>query len=283
LKLQSDELNVDDLTHHVCFPIGGSTGSGKTSLVMALLREMDLISGSVNFPRGSSKIVNPVTGYIPGTIAYVSQYPWLQQASIRDNILFGSPFEAGRYQQVLEACALLPDLEVFEHGDLTEIGEKGITLSGGQKQRVALGRAIYSRAQHLLFDDCLSAVDAHTARHLFENCLMGPLVAGRTRILVTHHVRLCLRDATYVALVKDGALALTGSPVKLIRSGLLSEILERNGMMEEDKEASSSSTLATEHSALSKDPSVRSCDSPKAKPSKSSKKSRKLIDEEGKQ
>ncbi|KAF9582884.1 hypothetical protein BGW38_010626 [Lunasporangiospora selenospora] len=244
----SSAFMLNDITLN--FPVGklslvcGATGSGKTSLLMALLREMDLISGQVNMPLPTTKILDPTTGYIPNTIAYVSQYPWLQQASIRENILFGSRFEAERYKHVLEACALIPDLAVFEHGDLTEIGEKGITLSGGQKQRVALARAVYSRAQHILFDDCLSAVDAHTARHMFEKCLMGPIVHGRTRILVTHHVRLCLRDATYVALLKDGNLALSGSPVKLIRSGLLSEILERNnGMTENEQDTSSSSTL----------------------------------------
>ncbi|KAF9135844.1 hypothetical protein BGW39_011433 [Mortierella sp. 14UC] len=265
------------------FPIGklslicGSTGSGKTSLLMALLREMDLISGSVHFPQATSKIVDPTTGYIHGSLAYVSQYPWLQQASIRENVLFGSLYESERYQHVLEACALLPDLAVFEHGDLTEIGEKGVTLSGGQKQRVALARAMYSRAQHILFDDCLSAVDAHTARHLFENCLKGPLMNGRTRILVTHHVRLCLRDASYVVLLKDGSLLLTGSPVKLIRSGLLSEILERNGLMEEDQDVSSSSTLAADHTLLSRDASLRSSNSPKVTTVKEAKR---LVDEE---
>ncbi|KAK3818725.1 MAG: P-loop containing nucleoside triphosphate hydrolase protein [Benniella sp.] len=264
------------------FPVGklslicGSTGSGKTSLLMALLGEMDLMSGTVNLPRSTSKTVNHITGYIPGAVAYVSQYPWLQQASIRDNIMFGAPFEPERYQHVLEACALLPDLAVFEHGDMTEIGEKGITLSGGQKQRVALARAMYSRTQHLLFDDCLSAVDAHTARHLFENCLKGPLMEGRTRILVTHQVRLCLRDAAYVALLKDGALALCGSPVKLIRSGMLSEILERNGMLEEDKDVSSSSTLAADVGVISKDPPART--SPKLK---TSMEARPLVHEEG--
>ncbi|KAF9346348.1 hypothetical protein BGX26_002160, partial [Mortierella sp. AD094] len=265
------------------FPVGklslvcGATGSGKTSLLMALLREMDLISGSVDLPPATTKVVNPSTGFIPGTLAYVSQYPWLQQASIRDNILFGSPFELDRYQHVLEACALLPDLSIFEHGDLTEIGENGITLSGGQKQRVALARAMYSRAQHLLFDDCLSAVDAHTAKHLFENCLKGPLMNGRTRIFVTHHIRLCLRDATYVVLLKDGSLALTGTPVKLIRSGLLSEILERNGMMEEENSSSNPSKLATKHGINYKDPSLRNAVSPKLKNLREAKK---LVDEE---
>ncbi|KAF9438945.1 hypothetical protein BGZ76_002608 [Entomortierella beljakovae] len=264
------------------FPVGklslvcGSTGSGKTSLLMALLREMDIISGTVDLPRSTTKVVNPNTGYIPGTIAYVSQYPWLQQLSIRDNILFGSPFEVERYQHVLEACALLPDLAIFENGDLTEIGENGITLSGGQKQRVSLARAMYSRAQHLFFDDCLSAVDAHTARHLFENCLKGPLMNGRTRILVTHHIRLCLRDATYVVLLKDGALALTGPPVKLIRSGLLGEILERNGTMEEDNPNANPSTLAPDNLNY-KDPSSRNAVSPKLKNLREAKK---LVDEE---
>ncbi|KAF9404553.1 hypothetical protein BGZ94_004106 [Podila epigama] len=282
-----DDSNVDNgafMLKNITlnFPVGklslvcGSTGSGKTSLLMALLREMDLLSGKVNLPQATSKVVSPATGYIPGTVAYVSQYPWLQQASIRDNIMFGSPFEADRYQAVLEACALLPDLDVFENGDLTEIGEKGITLSGGQKQRVALARAIYSRAQFLLFDDCLSAVDAHTARHLFENCLMGPLMKGRTRILVTHHVRLCLRDAAYVALLKEGSLILSGSPVKLIRSGYLSEILERNGMMEEDKDTSSSSTLAADLGAKSSASSISS-GSVVVKPAVAAKK---LVDDE---
>lgn len=238
---------------------------------------MDLISGKVNLPQATTRVVSPLTGYIPGAVAYVSQYPWLQQASIRDNIMFGSPFEADRYQHVLEACALLPDLQIFEHGDLTEIGEKGITLSGGQKQRVALARAIYSRAQILLFDDCLSAVDAHTARHLFENCLMGPLMNGRTRILVTHHVRLCLRDAAYVALLKEGSLILSGSPVKLIRSGFLCEILESNGMMEEDKDASSASTLAADHGAVSNASSVTT-GSPVLKAAQVAKK---LVNDEG--
>ncbi|KAF9915542.1 hypothetical protein BX616_005921 [Lobosporangium transversale] len=276
----SGAFMLKDLTIH--FPIGklslvcGSTGSGKTSLLMALLREMDLISGSVDMPRSKSKIINPNTGYIPGTLAYVSQYPWLQQASIRENILFGSPLEIERYQHVLEACALLPDLAVFEHGDLTEIGEKGITLSGGQKQRVALARAMYSRAQHLLFDDCLSAVDAHTARHLFEHCLKGPLMNGRTRILVTHHVRLCLRDASYVVLLKEGSLALTGSPVKLIRSGLLSEILERNGWMEEDQGSSHLAKLTSEHGIIAKDIPFRAVPPKK----KNTTEAKKLVDEE---
>ncbi len=168
---------------------------------------------------------------------------------------------------------------MFSHGDLTEIGEKGITLSGGQKQRVALARAMYSRAQHLLFDDCLSAVDSHTARHIFENCLMGPMMKGRTRILVTHHVRLCLRDAAYVALLKEGSLALSGSPVKLIRSGMLSEILERNGMMEEERDTSSSSTLATDLDSPSPDSSLRGAMSPKLKTAEEAKK---LVDDEGK-
>jgi ABC-type bacteriocin/lantibiotic exporter with double-glycine peptidase domain len=97
-------------------------------------------------------------------------------------------------------CALNKDLELFEDGDLTEIGEKGLTLSGGQKQRVALARAVYSRAKHILLDDVLSAVDAHTAMHLMNECIMGSLMVERTRILVTHHVNLCLPSALYLVM-----------------------------------------------------------------------------------
>ncbi|KAJ2617833.1 hypothetical protein EV177_000369 [Coemansia sp. RSA 1804] len=123
-------------------------------------------------------------------IAYVAQEAWLRNATIRENILFDEPYDLERYEEVLRICALKPDLRILAAGDMSEIGERGITLSGGQKQRVALARAVYSSRRILLIDDCLSAVDAHTAKHILVECLSGGsgIMQGRTRVLVTHHV-----------------------------------------------------------------------------------------------
>jgi ABC-type multidrug transport system fused ATPase/permease subunit len=150
--------------------ISGSTGSGKTLMLLSLLGETILIDGKVSCPRTPvSDTITSEIGLVSADIhaddwvlehslAYVSQTPWLQNASIRTNILFGLPYIESRYKDTLTACALDKDLSIFEDGDRTEIGEKGITLSGGQKARVALARAVYSRAQNILMDDVLSAV-----------------------------------------------------------------------------------------------------------------------------
>ncbi|XP_051002569.1 ATP-binding cassette sub-family C member 2 [Acomys russatus] len=152
----------------------GTVGSGKSSLISAMLGEMENVHGHIT---------------IKGTIAYVPQQSWIQNGTIKDNILFGSEFNEKRYQQVLEACALLPDLEILPGGDMAEIGEKGINLSGGQKQRVSLARAVYQNADIYILDDPLSAVDAHVGTHIF-NKVVGPrgLLNGKTRILVTHGI-----------------------------------------------------------------------------------------------
>ncbi|RIA90254.1 P-loop containing nucleoside triphosphate hydrolase protein [Glomus cerebriforme] len=206
------------------FPVGklsvicGPTGSGKTSLLMALLGELECLNGRVFLPR---KVSSKNFGGAPSGIAYVAQTAWLQNASIKDNILFGLPFDEYRYNKVLNVCALNKDLEILEFGDKTEIGEKGITLSGGQKQRIALARAVYSQAKIIIMDDCLSAVDAHTAKHLYEKCLMGQLMSDRTLILVTHHVRLCLNGACKVVVMKDGRVVGQGTPSEILSQGLL--------------------------------------------------------------
>lgn len=123
---------------------------------------MDRVSGTVILHKGTvGNDLDPETGLYEG-VAYASQLPWLQHASIKNNILFGSPMEEERYASVIDACALQADLKMFDAGDETEIGEKGISLSGGQKARVALARAVYSRAKTVLLDDPLSAVDSHT-------------------------------------------------------------------------------------------------------------------------
>ncbi|KAG0252846.1 hypothetical protein BG011_006711 [Mortierella polycephala] len=210
------------------FPVGelsvitGPTGSGKTSLLLSLLGEINPVKGQAFLPRRDSHEINPVTGLTNG-IAYVAQQAWLQNNTVRNNILFGSPFEQRRYDQVVEMCALGRDFEILEHGDETEVGERGITLSGGQKQRIALARAIYSRAGHILLDDCLSAVDAHTAKWLFTKCLMGPLMQGRTRILVTHAVSLTLRGAAHVIVLKNGAVVASGTSTQVFESGVLGD------------------------------------------------------------
>ena len=173
-------------------------------MVCIILSETERVTGNIYCPRSPvdntilSDNITPENWIIENGVALVAQQSWLQNASIRDNILFGLPYHEARYVQVVKMCALEKDLDMFEDGDLTEIGEKGLTLSGGQKQRVALARAVYSRARHILLDDVLSAVDAHTAMHLMSECIMGPLMTDRTRILVTHHVNLCLPSASYL-------------------------------------------------------------------------------------
>jgi ABC-type multidrug transport system fused ATPase/permease subunit len=177
------------------FPLGltviyGEVAAGKTALLQALLGELDKREGEFIQP-------DQVMGYC-------AQTPWLQSMNIRENILFSQPYEEVRYKQVLEACALLPDMAEFKHGDLSNIGENGIGLSGGQKARVALARAVYSSAKILLLDDPLSALDHQTAKDIVDKLLAGPLLAGRTTILVTHRTELCRRIAKQWVELKHG-------------------------------------------------------------------------------
>ena len=141
-------------------------------------------------------------------IAYVAQAAWIQNATLRENILFGRPFDAERYEATLEACALKADLAILGAGDMTEIGERGINLSGGQKQRVAVARAVYSDADIFVMDDPLSAVDVHVGKHLFDR-VIGPegLLAkrGATRVLVTHGIHY-LPNVDRVVCLADGVI-----------------------------------------------------------------------------
>ncbi|OJJ42630.1 hypothetical protein ASPZODRAFT_76575 [Penicilliopsis zonata CBS 506.65] len=182
------------------FPVGemsvvhGKTGCGKSLLLAAALGEADLLDGRIEVPM--------VNGKTPGT-AFVSQTPWLQNSTLRDNILFGSPLEASRYEQVLAACALHPDLAALPDGDETLIGLRGVKLSGGQRVRVALARALYSTAPVLVLDDILASLDVHVARHVFFRALTGELCRGRTRIMATHQLDLCLPNAQYLVEIHD--------------------------------------------------------------------------------
>jgi len=150
LKLAKGKLSV----------VTGPTASGKTALLMALLGEMDRTSGFQTIPKNPTIVSTPAPGSAPlqNAIAYAAQTPWLQQQSIKDNIVFEYPFDKARYDAVVEACALLPDFKALEDGDDTEIGSKGVSLSGGQKARVALARAVYAPTEYLILDDIFSAV-----------------------------------------------------------------------------------------------------------------------------
>ncbi|WBW74353.1 vacuolar phytochelatin and glutathione S-conjugate ABC family transmembrane transporter Abc4 [Schizosaccharomyces osmophilus] len=170
----------------------GPTGSGKTSLISALLGELSLASGSYSLPRSKG-------------VSYVSQVAWLRNATVKDNILFNSIFDETRYRDVLKSCGLQSDLENLPAGDLTEIGEKGVTLSGGQKQRIALARAVYAPSSVVLIDDVMSALDIHTSNWIFRHLFQGPLMQNRTVILVTHSVNLFLDDANFIVTVKNGS------------------------------------------------------------------------------
>uniref|UniRef100_UPI0037E7E5A5 ATP-binding cassette sub-family C member 3 n=1 Tax=Semicossyphus pulcher TaxID=241346 RepID=UPI0037E7E5A5 len=196
----------------------GHVGCGKSSLISALLGEMEKLEGEVS---------------IRGSVAYVPQQAWIQNATLRDNILFGRPFNEQKYCCVMNACALTPDLEVLPGGDMTEIGEKGINLSGGQRQRVSLARALYSDADVYLLDDPLSAVDAHVAKHIFDN-LIGPegVLKGKTRILVTHGISF-LPQVDNIMVMVDGRVSEMGSHQELLKqNGAFAEFL-RNYTLED--------------------------------------------------
>ncbi|KAJ7784449.1 hypothetical protein B0H16DRAFT_1492535 [Mycena metata] len=261
----------------VLFPEGvltvvtGPTASGKTALLMAILGELTLLPGGrIILSKNASNI--DACGNMH-TISYAAQTPWLRNESIRDNILFGYPWDEERYRQVLDCCALTPDLEVLEDGDATEIGAKGVSLSGGQKARVALARACYARTKWVLLDDPLSAVDSHTARFLYDRLLCGPLLANRTVVLVTHHVELVLPGTHYLVQMKDGRIDNQGTPTELRRQGILEEITEEAAteVKPEDAPAAPEARETSIEAEL---------DEEKVKPVKDLKKPRKLVEDE---
>ncbi|KAK6983579.1 multidrug resistance-associated protein 1, partial [Biomphalaria glabrata] len=183
----------------------GTVGCGKSSLLTAILGEMEKLKGKVT---------------IKSSIAYVPQEAWIQNATLKDNILFGADFQRRRYDKVVEACALKADLEILPGGDATEIGEKGINISGGQKQRVSLARAVYSNNDIYLLDDPLSAVDSHVGKHIFQKVISrSGILKDKTRILVTHGVH-WLPSVDSIIVMSNGAIS---------ESGSYDELLEKNG------------------------------------------------------
>uniref|UniRef100_A0A7S2IV57 ATP-dependent transporter ycf16 n=1 Tax=Haptolina brevifila TaxID=156173 RepID=A0A7S2IV57_9EUKA len=176
--------------------ICGPTGCGKSSLLNALLGDIPRLSGRAA---------------LSGKVSYCPQRAWLANAPLRDNIVFGAPFDSTRYEAVLDACALRDDLKLLPAGDATEIGEKGINLSGGQQQRVNLARACYADSDIVILDDVLSAVDAHVGAHLFDQCILG-LLSGRTRVLVTHSTTLAFSRADHIVVMDQGRVLASGPP-----------------------------------------------------------------------
>jgi ABC-type multidrug transport system fused ATPase/permease subunit len=173
------ELNIK-IKSGKLYAIIGSVGSGKSSVLQMLLGELPIYSGDA---------------LINGEISYGSQEAWLFSGTVRNNILFGLPYDKLRYQDTVKHCALLTDFQQLPHGDKTFIGERGSSLSGGQRARVSLARAVYKNASIYFLDDPLSAVDSHVGKHLFDECIgpNGYLARQRaTRILVTHQVHFLL-------------------------------------------------------------------------------------------
>ncbi|XP_011311078.1 multidrug resistance-associated protein 4 [Fopius arisanus] len=172
----------------------GPVGAGKSSLLQLILGELDSTAGQVA---------------VGGSVSYASQEPWLFTGSVRNNILFGQPYDGLRYRQVVRACALTRDFIQLPQGDKTLVGERGTSLSGGQRARVNLARAVYRKADIYLFDDPLSAVDAHVSKSLFDECFKEYL-GDKTRVLVTHQVQY-LKDVDFIIMVNHGRIEKQGS------------------------------------------------------------------------
>ena len=192
-----------------------------------------MIAGTIQAPRSSPSEIPIESSHEDGrwsnstwlddSVAYAPQQPYVRHGTVRNNITYGHPFWQSRYQEVLRQSSLLPDLANLADGDETEIGERGINLSGGQKARINLARCLYSRARTIYMDDVLSAVDAHTARHIADEALAGCFVQGRTVVLVTHQENLCMPLAGFVITLSAGILT-AASAITGKRSGdLLSE------------------------------------------------------------
>ncbi|CAG2247906.1 ABCC1 [Mytilus edulis] len=213
---KEDDFMLKDINVHIpegsFVAIVGSVGSGKSSMLSAILGEMESMSGKVN---------------LKGSVAYVSQQAWIRNASLQNNILFGKGMDKSEYNDIINATALRTDLDMLSGGDQTEIGEKGINLSGGQKQRVSLARALYQDADIYLLDDPLSAVDAHVGKHIFDEVLDKKGKLGKkTRILVTNGVSFLPKTDMIITMV-DGKIGEMGTFKKLIdHKGAFAEFLD---------------------------------------------------------
>ncbi|KAM5368074.1 hypothetical protein ACJZ2D_009678 [Fusarium nematophilum] len=219
--------------------ITGKTGSGKSTLIKALLGEAPVICGEASIRSNTTEM-----------ISYASQAPWLRNSTIRDNILFGAPFFPKRYHEVARAVALDVDFRRLIDGDLTAVGENGASLSGGQKARIALARAVYANADTLVLDDVLSALDATTSSHIIDKCIFGPLMSNRTIILVSDKVEICRRADQVVELIDGKAHASArqrDTTDSILRPAEMSSIREAEHVQEPE-----STSQASQETRLSK-------------------------------
>lgn len=213
--------------------IVGRVGDGKSSFLQALLGDLWKVKGEV---------------VVHGRPAYVAQQPWIMNASVKENIVFGHRYDPAFYDKTVKACALIEDFAQLPDGDETEVGERGISLSGGQKARLTLARAVYARADIYILDDCLSAVDQHVGRHLIDNVL-GPngLLAGKTRILATNSIPI-LNEADFICLIRQGRIIERGTYVQLMAmKGEVSSLIKTASNQDQGPE--SANTFSTSESS----------------------------------
>jgi len=177
--------------------VAGPVGSGKSTLLASLACARPVLEGSCE---------------VLGWRSYVTQKPFLLNGTVKENILFGLTFETTRYEDAIWRAALTEDLRALSLGDQTLVGENGVQLSGGQKARVALARAMYADADVALLDDVLSAVDAHTGRHLWEHCIVKGLKgSGKTVVLVSHQLQyLSMPEVDSVVVLRAGRVEMQG-------------------------------------------------------------------------
>ena len=211
---QESEPDIDHVLKQINFQLNygklvgvcGKIGSGKSSFLHAIMGEIEKTNGKVR--------IDPFL--CSNGFAYVGQECWIQGTTIRENILFGAPFDQTLYQRVIDVCALAADLELLPLGDHTPVGENGITLSGGQKARLSLARACYAvnTKDIYLLDDPLSAVDAHVAKHIYEKCICD-FLASKTRVLCTHHIKY-LQNTDLVIVLDNGRIVTSGKGSELV-------------------------------------------------------------------
>ena len=206
--------------------ITGPVGSGKSCILHSIINDFRIDQGTIE---------------TEGKVIIVPQVPWVFSGTIQDNILFGQPLVTKKYENILDACALKADLKMFPKGDLTQIGERGISLSGGQQTRVSLARAVYADADIYLLDDTLSAVDSKVGQHIFQNCFSG-LLADRLRILVTHQVQY-LETADHILVFDKGAIISEGTYSHLNKTDtFFSKLTTDAGQRDEQRNLPSAST-----------------------------------------